>query len=101
MILILSVAVATLALHAAIAIYARRTIKKYVDAGIKMSETMFQALALEKDKFEPGRWWQVLDSEGKLWCETSDEAEARENVRPGDTLHRLYEKDEAEWRKIE
>jgi hypothetical protein len=25
-----------------------------------------------------------------LWCETSDEDEARENVRPSDTLYRQY-----------
>lgn len=39
---------------------------------------------------EPGRWWRVLGPEGELWCETSDEAEARGNVRPGDRLERLY-----------
>jgi len=99
MILLLGVAAATLALHAAIAFYARHTITKYVKAGIVISEKMLEALAREEDKLEPGKWWQVLDPDGKLWCETSNEAEARENVRPGDSLHRLYEKADAEWRE--
>ncbi len=48
--------------------------------------------------WEPGRWWRVLDPDDKLWCETSDEREARASMREGDTLYRLYVKNEREWR---
>lgn len=41
---------------------------------------------------EPGRWWRVIDPEGELWGESSDEKEMREAMRPGDTLQRIYEK---------
>ena len=39
---------------------------------------------------EPGRWWRVLAADGSLWCETSEEYEARESLRPGDLLQRQY-----------
>jgi hypothetical protein len=55
---------------------------------------------MEDDEFEPTGWWQVLDPEGKLWCETSNEKEARDAIRPGDSLHRLYEKVQQEWREV-
>lgn len=42
MILLLSVAAATLALHAGIAIYARHVIKKYVNSGIAISEKILE-----------------------------------------------------------
>jgi hypothetical protein len=48
--------------------------------------------------FKPTKWWQVLDVDGKVWCETSVEKEARDNIHPGYTLRRLYEKVEYEWR---
>lgn len=38
----------------------------------------------------PGRWWVVQAPDGSTWASTSDEAEARANVRPGDTLLRQY-----------
>ena len=99
MILLLSVAAATLALHAAIAFYARHTITRYVKAGIEISEKMLEALSREEDEFEPGRWWRVRNPEGEIWCETSSECEAREAIGPGDTLHRLYKAEKAEWRE--
>jgi hypothetical protein len=48
----------------------------------------------------PGRWWRVLDAEGGLWMETSNEAEAREAVEPGFTLQNLWvpPRDTGEWR---
>lgn len=48
--------------------------------------------------YEPTKWWKVVDSDGNLWCETSSEKEAKDNMRPGDFLYRLYEKVEREWR---
>lgn len=52
--------------------------------------------------WEPTRWWQVLTPDGSLWCETSDEDEAREDaLRPGHTLRRLYRRMEQEWRAVE
>lgn len=42
-------------------------------------------------KWYPTKWWRVLAPDGELWCETSDENEARSNVRPGDVLERLFQ----------
>ena len=50
----------------------------------------------EKD-WTPTRWWRVLADDGSLWAETSNEAEARLLMRPGDTLQRLYERAEQRW----
>lgn len=50
------------------------------------------------DQLQPGRWWRVIAPDGSLWCETSDEEEARESVRPGDRLQRNYEFMVREWR---
>lgn len=33
------------------------------------------------DIWEPGRWWRVLDADGSIWLETSDEQEARNGLR--------------------
>ena len=49
-------------------------------------------------EFEPTRWWRVTAPDGSLWCETSDEAEARDAIRPGDMLSRLWQRIESEWR---
>lgn len=49
-------------------------------------------------EWTPGRWWRVVSADGSLWCETSDEDEARESMRPGDTLCRLWERHDSEWR---
>lgn len=46
----------------------------------------------------PGRWWRVIAPDGSLWAETSDEDEARERVRQGDTLQREYVQTLTEWR---
>lgn len=52
---------------------------------------------------EPGRWWRVLSVDGDLWCETSDEAEAREALAelegPG-SLWRLYVTRGEGWREV-
>jgi hypothetical protein len=32
----------------------------------------------EEVEWEPTRWWRVLDANGDMWCETSDEDEARD-----------------------
>ena len=53
------------------------------------------------DDFKPTKWWHVLDSEGGLWCETSNETEARESMRPGDELYRFYQRTESKWVKEE
>jgi len=52
-------------------------------------------------EWEPGRWWRVVTPGGTIWAETSDEEEAREAVRPGDTLLRLWQRTEQEWRPAE
>lgn len=48
--------------------------------------------------WEPSRWWRVIAPDGSLWCETSDEREAMDAFRPGDTLQRLWVRRESEWR---
>ncbi len=50
------------------------------------------------EEWKPGRWWRVLGPDGDLWCETSDEAEARERARPGDRLERQWVLLKEEWR---
>lgn len=57
------------------------------------------------EDWQPGRWWRVIypDPAGQrqLWCETSDEAEAREALTtcPGSgRLQRYYTSESAEWR---
>ena len=52
--------------------------------------------------WRPGRWWRVNGPDGELWCETSDEQGARDAMRPGDTLLRLWYRlvDEDEWREV-
>lgn len=48
--------------------------------------------------WEPSRWFRVTAPDGSLWCETSDEAEARRSIRPGDTLERLWRRTDQQWR---
>lgn len=47
-----------------------------------------------------GRWWRVFAPDGSVWCETSNASEARERMRPGDSLYRQYVGECAEWRHI-
>lgn len=50
-------------------------------------------------EWQPGRWWRVTAPDGSLWCETSDEDEARAAVRPGDSLTRLWQRPaQYDWR---
>lgn len=55
-------------------------------------------------QLEPGRWWRVLyrvDDGWQLWCETSDEQEARDSIgtAPSATiLQRIYQATVREWR---
>ena len=46
----------------------------------------------------PTRWWRVILKDGSLYCETSSEAEAREDVPKGATVQHLFEKHKREWR---
>ncbi|UHJ58627.1 hypothetical protein LT337_32790 (plasmid) [Mycolicibacterium fortuitum] len=63
------------------------------------TETQPAESAEPGDGWEPGRWWRVVTPDGQLWCETSDEDDARARVRPGDTLERLWRCVEEEWRQ--
>lgn len=51
------------------------------------------------DGWQPGRWWSVFAPDGSLWCETSNEREAREAMRPGDRLFRQWVRTETELRE--
>lgn len=46
------------------------------------------------------RWYRVIDLQGSLSLETSDIEEAREAMRPGDTLQYLWRREEHEWRGV-
>jgi transposase-like protein len=50
--------------------------------------------------WEPTKWWRVLTPTGHLWCETSDEDEAIESMRPGDQLQNLWTRNLQEWRPM-
>lgn len=50
-------------------------------------------------EWTPGRWWRVLDPQGHVWAESSDEAEVRASMRPGDRLERAEKR--TEWRWVE
>ncbi len=50
-------------------------------------------------EFQPGRWWRVLQPNGKLWAETSDGEEAREIAKEkGWQLQRQWYSERTEWR---
>jgi hypothetical protein len=49
------------------------------------------------NSWKPGGWWRVVEPDGGIWCETSDEQEARDSMRPGDTLERLYGQAASQW----
>ncbi len=76
------------------------------------------------DGWRPGRWWRVVLSDGTVWCESSDRAEAVTKLRsirgnevtvyppghpdwkrygpdPGAQLQRRYERAEHTWRDEE
>lgn len=53
------------------------------------------------DGWMMGRWWRVVDPDGSLWCETSNEQEARSFMREGDRLYKLWVREEQEWREVE
>lgn len=67
--------------------------------------------------WEPGRWWQVIYADGRVfpeghswagspqvWCESSDEQEVRASLETcpgGGVLRRLYERRERKWREVD
>lgn len=38
------------------------------------------------EDYRPTGWWRAIDSEGKLWCESSDKAEVLARARPTDIV---------------
>jgi hypothetical protein len=53
---------------------------------------------MEREGWQPTRWWRALGADGELWCESSDEQEVREAVRPGDRVEHLWSRTEYDWR---
>lgn len=53
-------------------------------------------------EWEPTRWWRVVDAEGELMAESSDEGECRAVAAetPGAEVHHLYQRVQTEnwWR---
>lgn len=68
-----------------------------VDAIVE-GERLRARIAELEGRMKPSRWWRVLTPEGKVWCETSGEKGAREEMRAGYKLQRLYGTEVAEWR---
>lgn len=48
-------------------------------------------------EWTPTNWWRVTAPDGSIWCETSVESEAREAMRPEDSLSRLFELTKTRW----
>jgi alkylated DNA nucleotide flippase Atl1 len=46
----------------------------------------------------PTPWWRVVLADGSLYCETSSENEAREDIPKGATVQHLFEKHKRQWR---
>ncbi len=44
-------------------------------------------------------WWRVIAPDGSLWCETSNEQEARASMRPGDALEQNEEIRFSRWQQ--
>ena len=54
------------------------------------------------EKWEPGRWYRVLQPNGNLWMETSDRDEAvTASKQTGWPLERLYVHTRTQWRRID
>lgn len=51
--------------------------------------------------WETGNFWRVIDSDGNLRAESSDEDEVRERMRAGDRLEREFHRSEAKWELVE
>lgn len=49
--------------------------------------------------YQPTPWVRLTNADGKIKAETSDDEEIRPFIGPGDTVHRLYVKQETEWRE--
>jgi hypothetical protein len=74
------------------------------DAGLAEVTKLLTAALAEEDPsgWERTRWWRVVEPNGELWCETSDEREAREALTTapdGGVLGRLWRRAEQEWRE--
>lgn len=74
----------------------------YVRASVLRALLALGRASLARE-MKPGRWWRVLLADGSLWCETSDEEEARAafTAAPGrlPTIERQwYRSEEYEWR---
>ena len=49
--------------------------------------------------WQPGRWWRVVDHDGRVWMETSNEHEAKhEAAIKKYKLFRTWHRSEEEWR---
>lgn len=82
-------------------------LRPVLEAGNKITSAQradIDALLAEVERLNemvPGRWFRVMQPNGKLWCETSDEEEAREaSKETGWPLERLFVSQRSEWRPI-
>jgi hypothetical protein len=59
-----------------------------------------EELAMAEEGFEPGRWWQAVNSEGEILAETSDPDDFKDFGflnKEGVTFRRLYARTERTW----
>jgi hypothetical protein len=50
--------------------------------------------------WEPGKYWRVVAADKSIWHEGWDEEVAREAMRPGDQLLRVWTRLQTEWRPV-
>lgn len=53
----------------------------------------------KKDKYQPGRWWRLINQKGELKAETSSRDDILRFYKEGDTIERLYIRTDSEWRE--
>lgn len=57
-----------------------------------MSDTENSTYTRDQGDWEPTRWYTVLGSDGQLWRESSDRADAVAAMRAGDRLMRTWQR---------
>jgi hypothetical protein len=56
---------------------------------------------MSEPEWEYDGWWRATAPDGSIWCETSNEQEVREAMRPGDTLWYHEQRVDQRWVKAE
>lgn len=54
-------------------------------------------VTFDRSYYDATNWWRVVAPDGSVWWGICDEQEARDHVREGDRLQRLYERVDNNW----